>query len=377
MTRFGLWSRLEGTVFSPRASRPDPWLLAAVGVLIGIGLIMVFNASYFYAQSRFADPLLFFKKQLYALGIGSALFFVCMRLRVRWLEKVANVVLVAAIGLLVLVLVFGLIRGGARRWIWIGPFNFQPSELAKLAIVFYLARAIVRHHASMNTFLGGIARHLAVVGVVAGLIAVQPDFSTSVVLCAVVGVMLYAGGARVSHLVGMALAASPLAIAAIVTAPWRLKRVWALLDPMAYQEDTAFQLVQSMIAFGSGGLTGVGLGQGDQKMGFLPEAHTDFIFSLVGEDFGVVGALLVIGLFAIIGVRGFTIATQHPDPFARLLAFGITATLLFQAAVNIGVTVGLLPTTGMALPFVSYGGSALIVGMLQVGILAALSRMSG
>ena len=298
-------------------------------------------------------------------------------MRIRWLEKNANFLLLAVIALLVLVLAGGLVRNNARRWISLGFFSFQPSELAKTAIVLFLAKSMVEHRALMRTFRVGIARHLVVVGSVAALIFVQPDFSTALVLCSVMGMMLYGGGARLSHLALLGMAALPVIAIAIWTAPYRLNRVLALLDPLAYRDTIAFQLVQSMIAFATGGLTGVGLGQGDQKMGFLPEVHTDFIFSSVGEDFGIVGAIVVIGLFVLIGVRGFLIAARHPDPFASMLAFGLTSMLLVQAGVNIGVAIGLFPTTGMALPFVSYGGSALISGMLQVGILAALSRMSG
>jgi cell division protein FtsW len=377
MSRFDGWSRWGVSIFSPRVSRPDPWLLMAVAGLVGIGLVMVLNATYFYAQTRFDDPYFFFKKQLFALGIGSVLLTACLRLRVRWLEQNANRLLYIAVGLLVAVLLFGLVRGGARRWLWIGPVNFQPSELAKVALVFYFARSIVMHREQMDSFFRGLLPHLLVVGLVAGLIVVQPNLSTAIVLGTVVGAMLFVGGARISHLAILGALGLAGAVQAVRMAPWRMDRIYALIDPMKYSKDEAYQLVQSRIAFGSGGLTGAGLGQGQQKMGFLPEAHTDFIFSVVAEDFGVLGAIAVIALFAVVGIRGFMIAARHPDPFASLLAFGITATLLVQASVNIGVAIGLLPTTGMALPFVSYGGSALIIGMLQVGILAALSRMSG
>lgn len=377
MSRFDGWSRWGVSIFSPRVSRPDPWLLMAVAGLIGIGLVMVLNATYFYAQIRFDDPYFFFKKQMVALFIGSVLLAACLRLRVRWLEQNANRLLYVAVALLIAVLVFGLVRGGARRWLWIGPVNFQPSELAKVALVFYFARSIVMHREKMDSFVRGLLPHLLVVGLVAGLIVVQPNLSTAIVVGTVVGAMLFVGGARMSHLAFLAALGLAGAAQAVRNAPWRMDRIYALIDPMKYSKHEAYQLVQSQIAFGSGGLTGAGLGQGQQKMGFLPEAHTDFIFSVVAEDFGVLGAIAVIVLFAVVGIRGFMIAARHPDPFASLLAFGITATLLVQASVNIGVAVGLLPTTGMALPFVSYGGSALIICMLQVGILAALSRMSG
>jgi cell division protein FtsW len=206
---------------------------------------------------------------------------------------------------------------------------------------------------------------------------VQPDVGTAIILVAVLMLMLVVGGARISHLLGLGLAALPVLAAAVAIAPYRLNRIRALLDPWEYRLDIAFQLVQSMVAFGSGGLVGVGLGESQQKMLFLPEAHTDFIFSVIGEELGLAGAALVLGLFVIIGLRGFRIAIRHPDPFASMLALGITVVILLEAAVNVGVAVGLLPTTGLALPFLSYGGSALVRVMIQIGILAALSRVTG
>jgi len=209
------------------------------------------------------------------------------------------------------------------------------------------------------------------------LIARQPDFGTAAILVLVLLLMLFGGGARPAHLLGLTLSVLPVVALAVAYAPYRMRRIMAFLDPWSYSKDIAFQLVQSLIAFGSGGLTGVGLGQSQQKMFFLPEAHTDFLFALIGEELGVCGALLVLALFAIVGMRGFRVAFRHPDPFASLLAFGTTLVILLQAVVNVGVVVGLLPTKGLALPFLSYGGSALIAALVQVGILSALSRMTG
>lgn len=375
MTRDNRWEQWL-PMFSRRRSHADPWLLMAVAMLIGFGLIMVFNASYFYGQVRFDDPYHFFRKHLFAMAVGSALLVVALQVKVRWFEKLHVPLLVLTVGLLLAVLAIGISRGGAQRWIYLGAVNFQPSELAKVAIVLYLAASITHYREQMEDFSVGILRHLLVTGLVAGLIVVQPDLSTAVVLLAVAVLMLFYGGARVAHLASIGVVGL-LAIAAKVAASgYQFGRISAVLDPWKYKETVGFQLVQSMVAFGTGGISGVGLGESDQKMFFLPEAHTDFIFSLVGEELGVLGALAVLGLFTIVGVRGFLVAYRHPDPFARLLAFGLTTMILVQAVVNIGVTVGLCPTTGIALPFVSYGGSALMIAMLEVGILASLSRMS-
>jgi cell division protein FtsW len=366
-------------VVMPRLNRPDMWLLIAAAGLAGLGIVMVLNASYFFAQDRYNDPLLFFRKHLFALGCGTVLLAAISRVRLEWFERIAYPLLLCTALALVMVLIpgLGVARGGARRWVPIGPFSFQPSEFAKIAVVLYLARSIARKGDRMAHFTTGVLPHLIVVGICALCIAAQPDFGTAAILVLVLLLMLHGGGARPVHLISLGLAALPAIIFALVHAPYRWRRILAFLDPWRYSQDIAFQLVQSLIAFGSGGLTGVGLGESKQKMFFLPEAHTDFIFALIGEELGVCGALLVLALFAIIGMRGFRVAMRHPDSFASMLAFGVTLMILLEAVVNVGVVVGLLPTKGLALPFLSYGGSALIGTMVQVGILAALSRMTG
>lgn len=370
---------LRQRIVMPRLNRPDLWLLIATAGLVGLGIVMVFNASYFYAQDRYGDAFVFFRKQLFALGCGATLLLVISHVRLEWFERLAFPLIIVTMVALALVLVpgIGITRGGARRWVGIGPFSFQPSEFAKIAVVLYLARSISRKRERIGQFSLGVLPHLVVVGLCALLIVRQPDFGTAAILVLVMVLMLFGGGARPAHLIGLALAVLPLVVVAIVYAPYRMRRILAFLDPWSYSQDIAFQLVQSLIAFGSGGLTGVGLGQSQQKMFFLPEAHTDFLFALIGEELGVCGALLVLALFAVIGMRGFRIALRHPDSFASLLAFGITLVILLQAVVNVGVVVGLLPTKGLALPFLSYGGSALIGALMQVGILSALSRMTG
>lgn len=370
---------LRQRVVMPRLNRPDLWLLIATAGLLGLGIVMVFNASYFHAQERYGDPFLFFRKQLFALSFGVILLAAVSHVRLEWFERVASPLLIV-IGLaLVMVLIpgVGIARGGARRWLGVGHFAFQPSEFAKIAVVLFLARSIARKRERMTEFTGGVLPHLMIVGVCAVCVAAQPDFGTAAILALVLVMMLYSGGARPAHLIGLVLATLPAVVFALVHWAYRLKRIRGFLDPWRYSQDIAFQLVQSLIAFGSGGLTGLGLGESKQKMFFLPEAHTDFIFALIGEELGMIGALLVLALFGIVGMRGFRIAMRHPDPFASMLAFGVTLVILLQAVVNVGVVVGLLPTKGLALPFISYGGSALIGALVQVGILAALSRMTG
>ncbi|MCK6556543.1 putative lipid II flippase FtsW [Candidatus Binatia bacterium] len=370
---------LRQRVVMPRLHRPDWWLLLATATLAGLGVVMVFNASYFFAQYRYEDPLLFFRKHVMALIWGTVALVGVSRVRLQWFERLALPFAAGVAVALVLTLIpgLGVVRGGARRWLALGPLGFQPSELAKIAVVLFLARTLSMRRESLQGLVAGLLPPLLSVGACVLLIVAQPDFGTAAIIIMVLGLMLFGAGARATHLVGLVLLAVPPVIYAVVYAPYRLRRVLAFLDPWKYSQDIAFQLVQSLIAFGSGGLTGVGLGESQQKMFFLPEAHTDFIFALVGEELGVLGAIGVLGLFALLGVRGFRIALRHPDPFGSLLAFGLTLVILLEAIVNVGVVVGLLPTKGLALPFLSYGGTALVCTMIEIGILTALSRMTG
>ena len=370
---------LRRRVVMPRLNRPDWWLLIAAVGLVGLGVVMVFNASYFFALERNGDGYLYFRKHLLSIAMGTVLAVGVSQLRVEVFERAARPLLVAALIVLVCVLVphIGLVRGGARRWIGVGSFSIQPSEWAKIVLVMYLASSIARRGEKMTSFVDGILPHLIVVGACAGLIVVEPDFGTAAILGLLLMAMMFAGGARPLHLMLIALPGLLLASVAILRAGYRMRRVMAFLDPWKYSQDIAFQLVQSLIAFGSGGATGVGLGQSKQKLFFLPEAHTDFIFALVGEELGLLGVLVVLMLFGLLGYRGFRVALRHPDRFAGLLAFGLTLVLMLEAVVNVGVVLGLLPTKGLALPFLSCGGSAMMVTLVQVGILAALSRQTG
>lgn len=379
MNRLRPISRLQERVMMPRLTRPDMWLLAAVAGLLGLGIVMVLNVSYFQAGMRYGDPYLFFRKHLVSVGFGLCVMLLVSRIRLELLERWAVVMLPLCMLALLLVLTpgIGVERGGARRWIALGGFSVQPSEFVKLGVVLFLARWISQRRDRMESFTNGIIPALVCVGICSALIMAQPDFGSTVIIGALALLMLYVGGARPLHIGGLVMLGLVGIVAAIQVAPYRMRRLLAFLDPFEHAQDGAWQLVQSLIAVGSGGVTGVGLGQSKQKMAFLPEAHTDFIFALVGEELGLIGALIVLALFVVVAVRGFRVAARHPDSFASLLAFGLTAVLILSAVVNIGVVVGLLPTKGLPLPFLSYGGSALLVTMIEVGVLASLSRMTG
>jgi cell division protein FtsW len=357
----------------------DPWLVLAVAALVALGVVMVFNVSYFPGRERFGDSLQFFRKHVLSIVLGTGLAVVAARLPVETYRRLAYPLLLVSLVALVAVLLpgIGVARGGARRWLSLGPLNLQPSELAKLAVVLYLAASLVRKRDRLASFTRGVLPHCLVVGTVAGLILLEPDFGTTALVGGLLVLMLYVGGVPLRHLALPALAALPLVVWAVSTSGYRVKRFLAFMNPDLDPLGMNFQLKQSFIAFGSGGLWGVGLGESRQKMFYLPEAHTDFIFSVVGEELGLAGVILVLGLFAVVGARGFRLALRHPDPFASLLAFGVTLSLVLQCVVNVGVVLGCLPTKGLALPFLSYGGSAMLVALAQTGVLVALARETG
>jgi cell division protein FtsW len=354
----------------------EVWLVLAVVGLVGLGVVMVFNVSYFHAQDRFGDALLFFRKHLLSIGLGAVAAAIASRVPSDAYRRAAYPLLLVSIVALALVLVpgIGAARGGARRWVSLGLMSLQPSELAKFAVVLYLAASLARKGERLATFTYGVVPHALAVGVVAGLVLLEPDFGTATLIVALLGWMLFVGGVPLRHFVLPAVSVVPAIGLLVWLEPYRWKRLIAFwypdLDPLGIN----FQLKQSFIAFGSGGLWGMGLGESRQKMFYLPEAHTDFIFSVIGEELGLAGALVVLALFAVVGVRGFRVAVRHPGRFASLLAFGVTLSLVLQGLVNALVVLGCLPTKGLALPFVSYGGSAMIVGLAQVGVLLALAR---
>jgi cell division protein FtsW len=346
---------------------------------VTVGVVMVFNTSYFFAGERFGDPLHVFRKHVVSIALGVLCCFAASRVRSSAYERLAYPALAVVVVMLIAVLIpgVGLVRGGARRWIGFGAMNLQPSEIAKVVAVLYLARSMVGKGPRLTTFSRGVLPHFIVIGVLAALVVIEPDFGTAALLGVTLFAMLFAGGVRWRDLALPILSIIPLAIYAISSSPYRLRRVMVFLDPWEHPRDAGFQLVQSFLAFGSGGIFGAGLGQSKQKMFYLPEAHTDFIFSVIGEELGLIGAFMLVGLFALLAVRGLRVALNHPTVFGQLVAFGVTTVIVLQAGINMAVVLGLLPTKGLALPFVSYGGSAMLGAMTAVGVLLALSRESG
>ena len=354
----------------------DSWLLLAVVVLLFIGEIMVFSTSYFYGFERFNDPYRFFWKHQLALVIGALGLFAAVSCNSATYHRLAYPLLAVAIVGLAIVFLPGISHGRVHRWIHIGPLNFQPSELAKGAVVFYLAASLARKTAQLKSFLYGIMPHLLVVGTVVLLIALEPDLGGAVTVCLLLFAMLFAVGARLRHLALLTICGGVFIVCATLAADYRLDRIISFIHADDHAQGGSYQLKQSLIAFGAGGIKGVGLGEGRQKMFYLPEAHTDFIFAVVGEETGLWGTGAIVFLFGMLGIRGVRIALRHPQLFGRLLAFGCTMLLVLQAGLNLAVVLGLLPTKGLPLPFISYGGSSLVMMLIYAGILLSLSRES-
>ncbi|HZR79705.1 MAG TPA: putative lipid II flippase FtsW [Candidatus Binatia bacterium] len=354
----------------------DGWILGAALLLLGLGLVMVFDASFFIGQERYGNPYALVRRHVAFLVAGLALAALVLRIDARRLERWAYPAALLAIALVALSVIPGIgqVRGGARRWLSLGILAFEPSELLKPAFVLYLARSLVRKRERLDDFAYGVLPHLVVAAVPIALLLVQPDFGAAMVIGVLTIGMLFAAGARPLHLGALSAAALPGVFALVWWKPYRWARLVAFLDPWSDAERGGFQLVQSLIAFGSGGLLGVGLGNGKQKLFYLPEGHTDFIFALVGEELGLAGAIAVLVCFAVIGLRGFRVAARLTDPFARLVAFGLTFLLVTQATMNVGVVLGLLPTKGLPLPLVSYGGSSMLATVATVAMLVGLSR---
>jgi cell division protein FtsW len=355
--------------------RFDALLLCAVLSLVSLGLVMVYSASAVMAQDKLGDSLYFLNRQLVAAGMGVVAMAVGMKVGWRRLARLAYPLLLLTLVLLVLVLIpgIGTTAGGARRWIRFPGISLQPAEVAKVAWVVYLSYSLAKKREKVASFSVGFLPHLMLCGLLVGLCMLQPDFGSSVLLVFLLFALLFAAGTKVSYLVGSVLLALPLAYAAVATSPYRMKRVLAFLDPWAHRHDIGYQVAESLMSIGSGGITGLGLGDGRQKLFFLPEAHTDFIFAIIGEELGLMGVVLLVSLYAIVIWRGIRASLAAPETFGTYLGLGLTSIIAFQATVNMCVAMGLLPTKGLTLPFVSYGGTSLVVLMGAAGVLLSLS----
>lgn len=354
----------------------DQILLFVTITLALVGLVMMFSASAVVAGKKFDDSWYYLKRQLVWLTFGLMLLHVISRIDYVWWKRLSFPLLGLVTVLLILVLVpsIGGVKNGARRWLLLGPISIQPAEMAKLISVIYLAAYLARKEDRLQHFSSGLLPPLVIIGILSALVLGEPDLGTVVVLALVTGGLLFVGGARMAHLSTLALCAIPIGLALVLTSEYRRPRLMAFLNPSSDPSNAGHQITQSFLAFGSGGLFGVGLGEGKQKLLFLPEPHTDFVLALVGEELGFVGTGIIILFFAAFVVRGFQISTRARIPFGRYLGIGVTTLIGIQALINACVVTGLLPTKGLTLPFVSYGGSSLVVSLTGVGILLSISR---
>ncbi|MFQ5895507.1 MAG: putative lipid II flippase FtsW [Nitrospinota bacterium] len=357
----------------------DRALLGCALALTAFGLVMVNSAGALLALDRYGDPYLFAKRQGLAAAAGLGTMFLAARMDYRRLERLSLPLLALTLLLLAAVFLPGLGRsaGGARRWLQLGPAVMQPAEFAKLALVVFASAALVRRGERLREFTSGYLPVAVPVGAALLLIALQPDLGSALLMSAALGGLFFAAGARLRHLVGTLLLASPALFFALFTVPYRRRRILAFLDPWSDPSDSGYQILQSLLALGRGGVVGLGLGEGRQKLFYLPEPHTDFIYAVVGEELGMVGAIAVLAALCVLCWRGFRLALRSPDPFGAHLAAGLTLMVGLQALLHIGVVVGFLPTKGLPLPFVSQGGSSLWFALAAVGLLLSVSARSG
>jgi cell division protein FtsW len=351
-------------------------LLAATATLTVIGLVMVLSASSISAFEQYGSSFFFFKRQAAYAVVGAGALWVTSRMRHTAWERLCGPMLAVTVALLVLVLLpaFGTAAGGSARWIELGPVTIQPSEAAKLAVIAFAAAVLARRWRRLGDPRALAVPLLPVTAVICGLILLQPDMGTAVIIVASVAVLAFLAGARLKHLAVGSLSLSVLGLGLTYVEGYRWARFLCFLDPWADPQGCGYQTIQSLVALTTGGPFGVGLGAGRQKWSTLPNAHTDFVFAIAGEELGLVGAFLILILFGTLVYAGVRIALRAPDAFGRLLAGGITGWFGVQALVNLGAVTGLLPITGVPLPFVSFGGSSLVVSLAAVGVLVSIGR---
>ncbi len=353
-------------------------ILVITVILICIGLVMIYSASSIYAQDKFNDGMFFLKRHLLFLFIGSVLCFFVLCIDYKRLKSLSKPLLILALLLLTLVLIPGITRSasGAQRWFRFGRFSFQPSEMANVVLILYVADFISRRQNLMGNFTNGFLPVILVLGLVCGLLLLEPDLGTALAISITVGLMLYIGGTPIHYLVMTLIASLPLLYIVIFSVPYRRMRILSFLNPWSDPAGSGFQIIQSQIALGSGGFFGQGLGASRQRLFFLPAAHTDFIFSIIGEELGFFGVTCVIFLFILLLLRVLKAVKNCPEPFGYYLGLGLILSILLRAFINIAVVCGILPTKGLPLPFISYGGSSLIFDMISIALILNISRSS-
>jgi len=353
----------------------DYGILIPTLLLAGFGLVAIYSASSFLAEHKYGDSYFYLKRQGIFCLLGLCFLIMAKNIPTGFYTRLVYPFLLLSLALLVSLLIpgVGMKIGGASRWLRVGGLSFQPSELAKLSLALYVAYSMAKKTTDMALFTKGFVPHLLVAGLFMGLIILQPDLGTCIIIACWLIVLLFVGGVRIVHLAGLVLLCTPVVFWLIWKADYRLKRWWAFLNPWEDPQGLGFQIIHSFLAFGSGGLFGVGLGNSKQKLFYLPEPHTDFILSIVAEELGLAGLAGIVILFSILIIRGIRVSLDAPDLYSTYLALGITSFIALQVLVNMGVVLGLLPTKGLTLPLISYGGSSLVITLMGIGMLLNIS----
>ena len=367
---------LSTTRSGKRLGAPDPVLTGCVLTLISFSVLMIYSASLSVAEIRYHDSLRIIRHWLMYIPVGLLVMWWLSRIEVTWWRAIALPMLGASLLLMVAVLVPGLGKeiNGAQRWFSLAGQSMQPVELLKPAVVIYVSYYLASFPDRLHQFSTGLAPMLMVLMTVLALLLLQPDFGSAALLTTVCFCLWFVGGVPMRHLAGLLSALIPLAAIAMIAEPYRMQRLTSFIDPWSDPFGSGYQLVQSLIAFGSGGLFGSGIGQGVQKLFYLPEVFTDFISASIAEELGLIGTLAVIGVFAILLGRGLWLAMQQSDMFPRLLILGCTLLIGFAFIINLGAAMGIMPTKGMPMPFISYGGSALIGECILIGLILSVQR---
>jgi len=352
-------------------------LFAAILLLLGFGIVLVYSSSFALSQHKYGGADFYLARQSVRALLALACFMICINVDYHKWGRISGIAYLAAIALLAVLLFLPAHHAvnGARRWLTFGPVQFQVSDFARMALILFLARKCeeVKNDLQQPRVF---VKLLAMIGIVCGLVLAEPNFSTAAIVGLIALAMLFIAGARFWHICALALAVVPVAVLLVLRTPYRRARILGYLDPSLHQNDIGYQTYQSLVGLGNGGLFGVGLGQGEQKFFYLPEPHTDFIISILGEEIGFIGLCAVLAVFAFIVHRGMRIAANAPDRMGQVMAFGFTAAVAMYAVVNASVASGLIPTTGVPMPFLSYGGMSLIFTMCSMGIVLNISSRS-